>query len=155
MGERGWEGTSARGGEIGWEGRKRKGSEETGRGPQFEKNDPPPPVIRWLVTGLARDKLVISFCMHTAAVTYRPVCYVLSTAECVSILVDCTWCWWCTYLYNVLAVVCRGKEPESVKWVVCGTPTDVCRHSGTVGSHWRQTKVCIAASSCIQFSYMQ
>jgi len=38
------EGKGGRG--NGWEGR----GEGTGRGPQFEKNDPP--VIRWLVTGL-------------------------------------------------------------------------------------------------------
>jgi len=57
---RGWsKGGKGRGGEgwkgreKGWEGRKREGREEgTGRGPQFKKNDPPP-VIRWLVTGLA------------------------------------------------------------------------------------------------------
>jgi len=39
-------------GGMGMEGN--EGREEgTGRGPQFKKNDPPPPVIRWLVTGLS------------------------------------------------------------------------------------------------------
>ena len=59
-------------------GGKGKGERRDGKGPQFTKNDPPP-VIRWLVTGLVRSYMKLKFEFIRSTMLCR--CCHLATAD--------------------------------------------------------------------------